>query len=255
MDMTGEYRIAAPRERVWQALNDPETLRQCIPGCETLERRSDTEFSATAKVAVGPVKARFGGDVTLSDLNPPESYNLNGEGKGAAGFARGGAKVVLVAEGDGGTVLRYEVHAAVGGKLAQLGARLIDATARKMAADFFGRFAVLVGPEAAPAAAREPSPDAAPSPSPSPVSVAKPAPAPPPMAEIAPETALPRVPPQPDLDAAATAATGDAGLVAAAGPHADPAPAATGPAGFGLPPWAWISALIAIVIVLIVLFQ
>jgi carbon monoxide dehydrogenase subunit G len=149
MDMTGEYRIEAPRERVWAALNDPEMLKQCIPGCESVTKTSDTGFAAEVVAKVGPVKARFGGEVTLSDLDPPNGYTISGEGKGgAAGFASGGAKVRLEADGNA-TILRYQVNAKVGGKLAQIGSRLIDSTARKMADEFFGKFAELV---AAPAA-------------------------------------------------------------------------------------------------------
>jgi hypothetical protein len=163
MDMTGEYRIEAPRDKVWAALNDPEILKQCIPGCERVEKTSETSFSAEVVVKVGPVKARFGGEVTLSDLDPPNGYTISGEGKGgAAGFASGGAKVRLEAE-DGATILRYEVNARVGGKLAQIGSRLIDSTARKMAGEFFGKFAELLAApaqstatEAAPAAAESP---------------------------------------------------------------------------------------------------
>jgi len=162
MDMTGEYRIAAPRERVWAALNDPDVLRQAIPGCEEIEKTSDTEMTAKVTAKVGPVKARFGGKVTLSDLDPPNGYTITGEGTGgAAGFAKGGAKVSL-AESDGATILSYVVEANVGGKLAQIGSRLIDGTARKMAEEFFGKFAALVeSGEAAPvtlAAAPEPVP-------------------------------------------------------------------------------------------------
>jgi carbon monoxide dehydrogenase subunit G len=144
MDMTGEYRIAAPRAAVWAALNDAETLRQCIPGCEEIDKTSPTEFTAKVMAKVGPVKARFGGKVTLSDIDPPNGYTITGEGSGGvAGFAKGGAQVGLTSEG-AETVLRYSVQANVGGKLAQIGSRLIDATARKMAEDFFGRFAELV---------------------------------------------------------------------------------------------------------------
>jgi hypothetical protein len=140
MDMTGEYRIAAPREKVWTALNDPEVLRKCIPGCEHIAKLSDTEMDATAVVALGPVKAKFKGRVTLSELNPPESYVLTGEGQGGpAGFAKGQAKVRLRPDG-ADTILAYEVQANIGGKLAQLGQRLIDGAARKMADDFFAKF-------------------------------------------------------------------------------------------------------------------
>ena len=137
MQMTGEQRIAAPRETVWEALNDPEVLKACIPGCEEIEKVSDTEMNAKVKAKVGPVSAKFQGSVTLSDLNPPESYRISGEGKGgAAGFAKGGAVVQLAEDGDG-TLLTYEVDAQVGGKLAQIGSRLIDGTAKKLAGDFF----------------------------------------------------------------------------------------------------------------------
>lgn len=141
MDMSGEQRIPAPREVVWQALNDPEILRLCIPGCQELVKSSDTQMSAKVVLKVGPVSARFEGAVTLSDLDPPSSYRISGEGQGGmAGFARGEARVRL--EPDGAeTMLRYEVEAQVGGKLAQLGARLIEATARQMSAAFFKRFA------------------------------------------------------------------------------------------------------------------
>lgn len=152
MDMTGTHRIEAPRERVWAALNDPEVLRQCIPGCEEVRKLSDTELTAKVHAKVGPVSARFTGKVTLSDLDPPKGYRITGEGSGgAAGFGKGGATVRLEDEG-AVTVLSYEAHAQVGGKLAQIGSRLIDGTARKMADDFFTRFATMVGGEA-PAAA------------------------------------------------------------------------------------------------------
>ena len=133
MQMTGEYRIVASREAVWAALNDPAVLRRCIPGCEELEKTSDTGFTAKVKAKVGPVSARFSGAVTLSELNPPESYRISGEGKGgAAGFAKGGATVTL-SEDDKETLLRYDVDAQVGGKLAQVGARLVEliSTARE----------------------------------------------------------------------------------------------------------------------------
>ena len=145
MDMTGEFRIPAPREAVWKALNDPEILKQCIDGCEELAKTSDTEFIAKVTARVGPVKARFAGKVTLSDLDPPNGYKITGEGQGgAAGFARGGAEVRLEPDGQA-TLLKYTVNAAVGGKLAQIGARLIDGAARKMAGDFFTKFAEVAG--------------------------------------------------------------------------------------------------------------
>ena len=167
MDMTGEYRIPASRDQVWAALNDPDTLRASLPGCETLEKISDREFAATVVAKVGPVKAKFNGNVTLSNLNPPESYTISGEGKGgAAGFAKGGADVRLAEDGDV-TVLTYAAKADVGGKLAQLGSRLIDGTAKKMADEFFNNFSrEVAGPAptaaAAPAPALEEFPETAP---------------------------------------------------------------------------------------------
>jgi carbon monoxide dehydrogenase subunit G len=145
MDMNGEYQIAAPRQRVWEALNDPEMLRQCIPGCEEIVKLSDVEWTAKITAKVGPVKAKFGGKVTLSDLDPPNGYTITGEGTGgAAGFAKGGAAVKLVDQADG-TLLTYTVKAQVGGKLAQIGSRLIDGASRKMAEEFFGNFAAKLG--------------------------------------------------------------------------------------------------------------
>lgn len=149
MEMSGERTIPAPRQAVWDALNDPEILAACIPGCETLEKVSDTEMTATVTAKVGPVKAKFNGNVTLSDIDPPNGYHISGEGKGgAAGFAKGGAQVTLEDAEGGGTVLRYTVDATVGGKLAQIGSRLIDATAKKMSNEFFGAFAEKVGESA-----------------------------------------------------------------------------------------------------------
>ena len=144
MDMSGEYVIPAPREAVWNALNDPEILKQCIPGCEEVERTSDSGFAAKVTAKVGPVRAKFSGKVTLSEIDPPNGYTITGEGSGgAAGFAKGSAKVAL-SDDPGGTKLNYTVDATVGGKLAQIGSRLIDSTARKMANDFFGKFAAVV---------------------------------------------------------------------------------------------------------------
>src|SRR5690348_16645098 len=152
MDMTGEYRVAAPQKEVWDALNDPDILKQCISGCEEVQRTSPTEFTAKVQARVGPVSARFSGKVTLSDLDPPVGYTISGEGTGGvAGFAKGSAKVAL--EEDGGeTVMRYGVQAQVGGKLAQIGSRLVDGTARKLADQFFDRFAAAVNPEGGAAA-------------------------------------------------------------------------------------------------------
>jgi carbon monoxide dehydrogenase subunit G len=146
MDMTGEERIAATRETVWAALNDVEVLKQCLPGCEALERQSDTDMTARVKLQIGPVSARFSGKVTLSEIDPPNGYRIAGEGSGgAAGHAKGSALVRLVEDGDG-TILRYDAKADVGGKLAQLGGRLIDATAKKLAGEFFSTFRDVVGP-------------------------------------------------------------------------------------------------------------
>jgi carbon monoxide dehydrogenase subunit G len=162
MDMTGEYRISAPRQKVWEALNDPEILKRCIPGCEELIKVSDTELTAKVTARVGPVSAKFTGKVVLSDINAPVSYKISGEGQGGvAGFAKGGANVDL--DDDGGeTVLRYSATAQVGGKLAQIGSRLIDSTAKKMANDFFGKFAEEVGAAEPAAAEAAPAPEAAP---------------------------------------------------------------------------------------------
>jgi carbon monoxide dehydrogenase subunit G len=162
MDMSGEYRIPASRETVWAALNDADILKQCIPGCETVDKTSDTEFTARVAIAVGPVKAKFTGKVTLADLKPPESYTISGEGQGGvAGFGKGSASVRLEAEAPAQTVLRYTAQASVGGKLAQIGTRLVDATARKLADEFFGRFAAVVGAPA-PVAEMAPVPQPAP---------------------------------------------------------------------------------------------
>lgn len=144
MKLTEEIRINAPREKVFAALNDADVLRQSIPGCEELEKTSDTGFSAKVRAKIGPVRARFAGDVTLSNLNPPESYTLSGQGKGgAAGFAKGEAQVTLEEDGKG-TLLKYDVSATVGGKLAQIGGRLIDSSARSLAGEFFENFSKVV---------------------------------------------------------------------------------------------------------------
>lgn len=140
MKLSDEKRIEASRDVVWRGLNDTDVLQQSIPGCESLERVSDTEFNAVVSAKVGPVKAKFKGNVHLSDLNPPVSYRISGEGKGgAAGFAKGGATVTLVEDGEA-TILKYDVDADVGGKLAQIGGRLIEGTAKKLAGEFFNNF-------------------------------------------------------------------------------------------------------------------
>jgi carbon monoxide dehydrogenase subunit G len=137
----GEERIAAPLGKVWLALNDPEVLKQCIPGCQNLEKKSDTELAATVVLKIGPIKATFAGEVTLKNLNPPHSYTIEGEGKGGiAGFAKGGADVTLAEDGTEATVLKYAAKADVGGKIAQLGSRLIASTSKKLAGEFFSTF-------------------------------------------------------------------------------------------------------------------
>ena len=144
MTMSGEVQLAAPRDAVWAKLNDPAVLKQCIPGCEELNKTSDTEFQAVATIKVGPVKARFKGNVQLTDLDPPNGYKISGAGEGGvAGFAKGAATVKL-ADKDGGTLLSYDVESQIGGKLAQLGQRLVQGTAKKLADDFFAKFAAAV---------------------------------------------------------------------------------------------------------------
>jgi carbon monoxide dehydrogenase subunit G len=144
MTMNGEVQLAAPRDVVWAKLNDAEVLKQCIPGCEELNKTSDTEFNAVATIKIGPVKARFKGRVQLSEMDPPNGYKISGEGEGGvAGFAKGGA-VVKLSDKDGGTLLSYDVESQIGGKLAQLGQRLVQGTAKKLADDFFNKFAAAV---------------------------------------------------------------------------------------------------------------
>jgi uncharacterized protein len=152
MIMTGEVQLPAPREDVWAKLNDPAVLKVCIPGCETLDVTGENEFQAVATNKIGPVKARFKGKVRLSDLDPPNGYKISGEGDGGvAGFAKGGATVALT-EKDGGTLLTYNVEAQIGGKLAQLGQRLVNGAAKKLADQFFAKFAAAVGGSNPPAA-------------------------------------------------------------------------------------------------------
>ena len=147
MTMTGQVLLPADRATVWAALNDAAILKSAIPGCQELEKVSDSEFTATAKVAVGPVKATFKGKVNLSDIDPPNGYRISGEGQGGvAGFAKGGAKVRLEDGDNGGTRLDYDVEAQIGGKLAQLGGRLINGVAKKYADEFFTNFAKALAP-------------------------------------------------------------------------------------------------------------
>jgi carbon monoxide dehydrogenase subunit G len=140
MDMTGEYRIPASKQAVWDALNDPEVLKASIPGCDSVEKISDTELKAKVTLKIGPVKAKFAGDVTLSDMDPPNGYTISGKGKGgAAGFGSGSATVSMTEDG-GETILTYLAKASVGGKIAQVGQRLIDSTSKKLADEFFANF-------------------------------------------------------------------------------------------------------------------
>ena len=169
MKLSDEKRIEAPRDVVWAGLNDPDVLKQSIPGCDTLTQLSDTEFEAEVRAKIGPVKAKFKGSVQLSDLNPPVSYRISGEGKGgAAGFAKGGATVTLSEDGDA-TILKYDVDADVGGKLAQIGGRLVEGSAKKLAGEFFNNFeAALKAGDAGEAdvTATPEMPEAAPAPTP-----------------------------------------------------------------------------------------
>ena len=145
MTMTGEVQLAAPREAVWAKLNDPEVLKACIPGCEELNVIGENQFEAVAVNKIGPVKAKFKGKVQLTDLDPPNGYKISGQGDGGiAGFAKGGATVTLSDSEGGGTLLKYDVDAQIGGKLAQLGQRLINGAAKKLADEFFANFAKAV---------------------------------------------------------------------------------------------------------------
>lgn len=149
MELADEIRIEAPKDQVYAALNNPEILKQCIPGCEELIKHSDTELEAKVVLKIGPVKAKFTGNVTLDTTGAPDAFLLSGQGNGgAAGHAKGGADVTLEAE-DGATILRYAAKAEIGGKLAQLGSRLVQSTAKKLAAKFFASFAEVMAHEAA----------------------------------------------------------------------------------------------------------
>jgi hypothetical protein len=158
MKMTGEVTLPAERPKVWALLNDPEVLKSAIPGCQSLEKTGENGFVAVVKTKIGPVSATFKGKVELSDIVPLVGYTIKGEGEGGiAGFAKGGAKVSL-ADAPGGTLLSYDVEATVGGKIAQLGSRLVDGVAKNMADKFFASFAAVAASAAAPAGAAEPAP-------------------------------------------------------------------------------------------------
>ncbi len=162
MEMTGERRIPASRQAVWEALNDPEALKLAIPGCESVTRTAPDAFEAKVAVKLGPMAAKFGGKVKLENLNPPASYTISGEGSGGAmGFAKGGADVALEEVGPTETLLKYNVKAQVGGKIAQLGARLIDSTAKQMADQFFDKFAANLTPAPVAVPVAELAPEAA----------------------------------------------------------------------------------------------
>lgn len=258
MEMTGQYRIAAPRETVWRALNDPEVLRESIPGCQKVEALSPTEMTALVTAKLGPVKASFTGKVTLSNLNPPESYTITGEGSGGAvGFASGGADVKLTAEGDE-TILDYAVRATVGGKVAQLGARLIDGTAKKMADDFFSRFSAIVAGQAAASAEARPPEMTAPemtapeiaAPAPEPVIIMPPPPAPAPTAMVPPPPPSPVPPPAEPAPAPPPPRPPRTDAITASTPEAPPVPGTGG----GIPPAAWIVGLVVIVAILLWIF-
>jgi uncharacterized protein len=146
LNMEGEERIEAPVQKVWEALNDPAVLKECIPGCQSLEKTDSDQLAATVVLKIGPIKATFDGAVTLSNLNPPTGYTISGEGKGGiAGFAKGGADVTLVEDGPNATILKYNARADVGGKIAQLGSRLIESTSKKLAGQFFATLGEKVG--------------------------------------------------------------------------------------------------------------
>ncbi len=231
MKMNGEFRVPTDRETVWRALNDPEVLKECLPGCQEIEKTSDTEMSATLAIKVGPVKATFKGGVTLSDLDPPNGYTLSGQGQGGtAGFASGEAKVSLVEEGSE-TVVHYDVDAKVGGKLAQIGSRLIDSTAKKLAKQFFDSLAEKLGGGEEAETAAEPVQEAA--------AASPPEPAPPP--DPAPASREPAASPADAPSEGAPAAD--------AGP---PLPRAE--QRKGLPTVAWAAAVVVVAVVLILVF-
>jgi carbon monoxide dehydrogenase subunit G len=246
MELTGQYRLPAPRTAVWAALNDPEVLRACIPGCESLTKLSDTEMQAAVVAKIGPVKARFSGKVTLSNLDPPAGYTITGEGSGgAAGFAKGGADVKLSEDG-AETVLDYDVHAQIGGKIAQLGSRLVDGVAKKLADEFFAAFAARVAADnavgAAPSVASETAAIVAPQPT---------------LAAGAPATSVPIVE-APDLDER-PAPPEEETAVGTTGPTSVPLAAEAAPPEPEKPSWTrnagFILGAVVIVVVILVLLS
>ena len=272
MDMTGERRIPAPREKVWQGLNDPVVLKASIPGCESLEKLSDTEFKATAAIKIGPIAARFSGKVALTEIDPPNGYRIGGEGQGGvAGFAKGGATVALTDDGTD-TLLKYDVQAQVGGKIAQLGARLIDATAKSMAEQFFTRFAAQVSEPVAVEAPVVGTMGAQPGDAPvapssiAPSSIAQPANSPAHAAAAVPGTLGETVATSPavhGLETAASAAGSMLGMPVAAHGAPGPRPVAVPPAAismlslipkepFGFPIIAWVGAVICFFIYVLI---
>lgn len=248
MKMTGSYEIAADRETVWRALNDPEVLRECIPGCDSLEMTAENELTAAVTAKVGPVKAKFTGVVELKDLNPPESYRIEGSGKGgAAGFAKGGANVAL-AESEGGTTLTYEADAQVGGKLAQIGGRLIDGTAKKMADQFFAAFSEKVAGGAAEAAAVEAAPEASPA-----AAAEAPAPAADAEAKTVEESVAEQAAREEAAQAAAAAAAGAGAMAPPPSGAAGGGDASASPGTSGVPAWVWFIGAIGLLVVLVAL--
>ncbi len=255
MKMSGEFRVPTDRETVWRALNDPEVLKDCLPGCQEIEKTSDTEMTATLVIKVGPVKATFAGGVTLSDLDPPNGYTLSGQGQGgAAGFASGEARVRLVADG-GETVVQYECDAKVGGKLAQIGSRLIDSTAKKLARQFFDSFAEKLGggEDAASAGAADAGAASAGAADAGAASAgaADAGAASAGAADAGPDTAAPADPPL-----APAAPSADPAEAPGEAPSADASPPQLPPAAprAGLPTAVWAGAVVVVAVVLILVF-
>lgn len=244
MELSGEYRIPAAPETVWAKLVDPAALKDCIPGCQSVEQTGENQYAAVVTAKIGPVKATFNGQVTLSDFDPPKSYRIAGEGKGgAAGFGKGTADVTLEPDGESGTILRYTADAQVGGKMAQLGARLIQGTVQKLADEFFAKFAEL-------AAASEPA-------APAPTAAA--ADTPPPL----PEHGAPVSPAAAGMSAGISPAAAAIGITGHAGHgHDDHGHDDHGHGhgdhghghGKGANPFVWLGALVVVSLVMVLLF-